>query len=98
MNSPEMYRLLEDIPKGAEAMIIRVMHIVTEKGELLIYIYKYNLFITCEVANRNNSVIEFSYIVIKIEKIVLHRIKRRGVLVAEFIIDKYLKFTLKTFV
>jgi len=36
MNSPEMYRLLEDIPKGAEAMIIRVMHIVTEKGKLLI--------------------------------------------------------------
>lgn len=32
MNSPEMFRLLEDIPKGAEAMITRVLHSVTEKG------------------------------------------------------------------
>lgn len=33
VNSPEMFRLLEDIPKGAEAIIIRVLHIVTEKGK-----------------------------------------------------------------
>lgn len=32
-NSPEMFRLLEDMPKGAEAMIIRILHIVTEKGK-----------------------------------------------------------------
>ncbi|XP_050547676.1 symplekin-like, partial [Daktulosphaira vitifoliae] len=31
MNSPEMLRLLEDIPKGAETMVTRVLHIVTEK-------------------------------------------------------------------
>jgi len=96
MNSPEIYRLLEDIPKGAEAMIIRVMHIITEKGELLIYIYKYNLVITDEAANRSNSV-KFNYIVIK-KKIVLHRIKKRGGLVVKFVIDKYIKFTLKTLV
>lgn len=39
MNSPELYRLLEDLPKGAEAMIVRVLHIVTEKGNLLVFIY-----------------------------------------------------------
>lgn len=38
MNSPEMFRLLEDIPKGAETMITRVLHIVTEKGKLLVFI------------------------------------------------------------
>ncbi|XP_050439489.1 symplekin [Adelges cooleyi] len=31
MNSPEMFRLLEDIPKGAETMVLRVLHIATEK-------------------------------------------------------------------
>lgn len=36
MNSSEMFRLLEDIPKGAEAMIVRVLHIVTEKGMIFI--------------------------------------------------------------
>lgn len=38
MNSPEMFRLLEDMPKGAETMITRVLHIVTEKGKLLLFI------------------------------------------------------------
>lgn len=40
MNSPEMFRLLEDLPKGAEAMIIRVLHIITEKGKSLVYLKK----------------------------------------------------------
>ncbi|VVC29902.1 Armadillo-type fold,Symplekin C-terminal,Symplekin/Pta1, N-terminal,Armadillo-like [Cinara cedri] len=31
MNSAEIFRLLEDLPKGAEAMIIRILHILTEK-------------------------------------------------------------------
>ncbi|XP_022182755.1 symplekin [Myzus persicae] len=31
MNSVEMFRLLEDIPKGSEAMITRVLHTITEK-------------------------------------------------------------------
>lgn len=35
INSPEIFRLLEDLPKGAEAMIVRVLHIVTEKGKFL---------------------------------------------------------------
>lgn len=38
MNSPEIFRLLEDLPKGAEAMIVRLLHIVTEKGKYLIFI------------------------------------------------------------
>lgn len=38
MNSPEMFRLLEDLPKGAEAMIVRVLHIVTEKGNSFVFI------------------------------------------------------------
>uniref|UniRef100_A0A2S2QQH0 Symplekin n=1 Tax=Sipha flava TaxID=143950 RepID=A0A2S2QQH0_9HEMI len=38
MNSPELFRLLEDMPKGAETMITRVLHIVTEKGKLLFFI------------------------------------------------------------
>lgn len=52
MNSPEMFRLLEDIPKGAEAMITRVLHIVTEKGKFEIFNiskskYYYNLKYQC---------------------------------------------------
>lgn len=39
INSPELLRLLEDIPKGAEAMITRILHIVTEKGKLQISIF-----------------------------------------------------------
>jgi len=35
MNSAEMFRLLEEIPKGSEAMITRVLHTITEKGEWL---------------------------------------------------------------
>lgn len=45
MNSPELLRLLEDIPKGAEAMITRVLHIVTEKGKLQVPIFKILLYI-----------------------------------------------------
>jgi len=37
MNSAEMFRLLEDIPKGSETMITRVLHTITEKGEWLIF-------------------------------------------------------------
>lgn len=42
MNSPEIFRLLEDIPKGAEAMVTRVLHIVTEKGKFQEYIHTNN--------------------------------------------------------
>lgn len=40
MNSAEMFRLLEDIPKGSEAMITRVLHTITEKGEWLFLILR----------------------------------------------------------
>lgn len=40
MNSPEVFRLLEDLPKGAEAMIIRVLHIITEKGKSIVVLKK----------------------------------------------------------
>lgn len=45
MNSPELLRLLEDIPKGAEAMITRILHIVTEKGKLHVSIFEILLYI-----------------------------------------------------
>lgn len=40
MNSAEIFRLLEDLPKGAEAMMIRILHIITEKGKLFVIISK----------------------------------------------------------
>jgi len=40
MNSSEMFRLLEDIPKGSEAMITRVLHTITEKGKWLFLILR----------------------------------------------------------
>lgn len=45
MNSPELLRLLEDIPKGAEAMITRILHIVTEKGKLQVSLFEISLYI-----------------------------------------------------
>lgn len=47
MNSVEMFRLLEDIPKGSEAMITRVLHTITEKGEWIFLFLKEHYKIIC---------------------------------------------------
>ena len=37
MNSPELLQLVEKCPAGAETLVTRVLHIVTDKSE---YIFK----------------------------------------------------------
>lgn len=32
MNSPELLRLVENCPKGAETLVTRIIHILTDKG------------------------------------------------------------------
>ena len=34
MNSPELLRLVEHCPTGAETLVTRVLHIVTDKSKL----------------------------------------------------------------
>lgn len=44
MDSPELLLFVENCPKGAETLVTRVIHILTDKGSLdvqLIYIYLY---------------------------------------------------------
>lgn len=48
MNSAELFRLLDDIPKGSETMITRVLHTVTEKGEWLVLIINYQTLCVIE--------------------------------------------------
>lgn len=33
MNSPELLLLVENCPKGAETLVTRCLHILTDKGE-----------------------------------------------------------------
>jgi len=54
MNSAEMLRLLEDIPKGSEAMITRVLHTITEKGEWLFLILRSHNKITSNKMSIDN--------------------------------------------
>ena len=35
MNSPELLLLVENCPKGAETLITRVIHILTDKGDVI---------------------------------------------------------------
>lgn len=32
MDSPELLRLVENCPKGSETLVMRVIHILTDKG------------------------------------------------------------------
>lgn len=44
MDSPELLLFVENCPKGAETLVTRVIHILTDKGSpdvQLIYIYLY---------------------------------------------------------
>lgn len=34
MNSPELLLLVENCPKGAETLVTRCLHILTDKGEI----------------------------------------------------------------
>lgn len=41
MDSPQLLQLVEECPKGAETLVTRVIHILTDKGEFLkIYFVK----------------------------------------------------------
>jgi len=59
MNSAEMFRLLEDIPKGSEAMITRVLHTITEKGKWLFLILRAHYKIICDKMSIDNRVFCF---------------------------------------
>jgi symplekin len=36
MNSPELLKLVENCPKGAETLVTRIIHILTEQGKRII--------------------------------------------------------------
>lgn len=59
MNSAEMFRLLEDIPKGSEAMITRVLHTITEKGEWLFLMLRAHYKIISNKMSINNRFFVF---------------------------------------
>lgn len=47
MNSPELLSLVEQCPKGAETLVTRVIHILTDKGnDRLFLINVHNLHLT----------------------------------------------------
>lgn len=45
MNSPELLLLVENCPKGAETLVTRCLHILTDKGETVEHItsHLYNI-------------------------------------------------------
>lgn len=75
MNSSEMFRLLEDIPKGSEAMITRVLHTITEKGKWLFLILRAPYKIICDNICIDNRVFVFD------KKLRIIKIKRLDYLI-----------------
>lgn len=43
MHSPELLALLEDCPKGAETLVTRIIHLLTDKGNFL-FPFTYSLY------------------------------------------------------
>jgi hypothetical protein len=42
MGSPEILKLVENCPKGAETLITRIIHILTEQSTIIILLLFYN--------------------------------------------------------
>ena len=45
MNSIELLKLVEECPSGAETLVTRILHIITDKGNLEIYVKVYILYL-----------------------------------------------------
>ena len=57
MGSPQLLALVENCPKGAETLVTRIIHILTEK---CIYIYTFNHFTFFEMLMQHATLLLFS--------------------------------------
>ena len=60
MGSPEILKLVENCPKGAETLITRIIHILTEqsKGSAMIIGLPYGKHVLCFVAPPSRELVE----------------------------------------